>query len=83
MKEINNRRSPSTTEIVITLQEFYTNSEGKRSEVVRPYKIKAVLSDDAVGNISVSSEKERIKRIACELLQAAHNDIMTDQVELV
>lgn len=74
---------PGITEIVVTLQEFYKTPDGKRAEIVRPYVIKAVLSDDEVGDIPVYAEEETVKQLACQVLQQMHNDIQTGQKELV
>lgn len=70
-------------EIVITLQENIVDNETNKSdELIRPYHIKVLMTEDNIPGLDSNLKKEMVKTRACVALERMKIDIMNGAVIL-
>lgn len=70
-------------EIIVTLQENIVDNEtSKKDELIRPYQIKVLMTEDNIPGLDNSLKKEMIKARACAALEQMKNNIMNGEVIL-
>lgn len=73
---------PTSREIIVTLEELYTNKQGKRINLIQPKQVKAVIIENDLFTDKKIDVKEKAKKATVDCLNMIMNSILNNEIDL-